>query len=107
MTKAKELNSSELGNSKEISDLIKTFSTPHGQRVLAALKRRAYSAIRIDAKEIPVNNKYEINPAFMNPNAALYRSAQIDVFERIERTIKSHGGDPKPHVQPVRSIEEE
>ena len=70
-----------------MADYVKTFNTPHGRRVLAHIEQRAYSAFRLD--QAPTDTKP--NPAFMNKDAALYRSAQIDVVQKIRRMLKSAG----------------
>lgn len=72
-------------------DLVRTFNTPHGLRALEGLERRAYSKYRIDT---PPKSDEE-NPAFVNPNAALYRSAQLDQLQYIKRVLKKHGADIK------------
>ena len=76
------------------ADYVRTFNTPHGRRVLIHLEKRAYSATRIDQRP----NPKDPNPAYMNPNAAMYRAGQIDVIKRIQRELKSMGVDTNAAV---------
>ena len=74
------------------ADYVRTFNTPHGRRVLAHIEQRAYSAFRLD-QDYKNKQSGQLNPAFMNPYAAMYRSAQIDVVQRIRRMLKKAGVD--------------
>ena len=87
-----------------VADYVKTFNTPHGRRCLAHIERRAYSAFRID--QHPTSDRP--NPAYMNPDAALYRSAQIDVVQKIKRTLRTAGIDVEvlEEKDEINSIEE-
>lgn len=88
-----------------VSDYVKTFNTPSGRRVLDHLEQRAYSAFRLD--QLPTDTKP--NPAYMDRNAALYRSAQIDVVQKIRRTLKKAGIEIQAlEDQPeIKNIQEE
>lgn len=88
------------------ADYVKTFNTPHGKRVLAHIEQRAYSAFRLD-QEYNSKQSNQLNPAFMNPYAAMYRSAQIDVVQKIRRMLKTAGVDLGVLEEPeIRNLEE-
>ena len=77
------------GLSKDIiRDFVKTFDTPHGRRVLDRLESRPYSLIRIDQHPSPTYP----NPAFLNPNAALYRAGMIDTVKYCRRVLAKADG---------------
>ena len=62
---------------------LRTFDTPHGQTVLKDMEARCYRMIRIDQHSSPV---------FMNPDAALYRAAQVDQINRIRGILEKAKG---------------
>lgn len=59
---------------------VAVFGTPQGETVLADLKRHAERHVQVDrhpTEQFP-------NHAFMNPHAAVYRTAMLDFVRRIE-----------------------
>ena len=85
-----------------VVDFVKTFNTPHGRRVLDRLESRSYSLIRIDQFPTPI----QPNPAFINPNAALYRAGMIDVINYCRRVLKKAKTHNLTHTS-IATIEEE
>lgn len=91
----------------EKNDLIaayqRVFSTPEGETVLADLEDRANRLIRIDQYPTAGNP----NPAYLNPNASLYKQGQLDVVQRIKRILKKQEtyNDGEEHYDSKQIIE--
>ena len=63
-----------------IQAYIAVFGTPQGETVLRDLRRHAERHVQVDRHP----TEHYPNAAFMNPTAAVYRTALVDFVRRIE-----------------------
>jgi len=66
-----------------IEAYVRLFNTPDGEVVLQDLEDRAHKLIRVD--QYPTETMP--NPAYLNPQAALYKAGLLDQVMRIKRIL--------------------